>query len=119
MIRLRRVYAAPQSDEGQRFLVDRLWPRGVKKESLGLVAWSKAAAPSDELRHAFHAHPEGWGEFCARYTAELDRDPAAWQPLLEAARLGTITLLYAARDVEHNNAVALKQYLERRLAAKY
>jgi uncharacterized protein YeaO (DUF488 family) len=113
MIRIRRVYDTPQADEGRRYLVDRFWPRGVKKEALGLADWQRAAAPSRELCHWFGHEPARWEEFRRRYFAELDGNPAAWAPLLAAARAGTLTLLFAARDVEHNNAVALLAYLEK------
>ena len=115
MIRVKRVYEAAARSDGARFLVDRLWPRAVKKEGLGLTAWLKEVAPSDGLRQWFGHDPERWAEFQHRYRAELDRNPDGWQPLLEAAQEGTVTLLCAARDDEHNNAVALKAYLEAKL----
>ena len=116
MIRVERVYGTPTVDGGARFLVERLWPRGVKRESLRLTAWVKEAGASDSLRRWFHHDPAEWEEFRRRYFAELDGKPEVWQPLLEAARQGDIVLLYGARDTEHNNAVALKEYLEARLA---
>lgn len=112
MIRVKRAYDAPVSEDGARFLVDRLWPRGVKKEALELDEWLKEVAPSDELRRWFGHEPEKWAEFQRRYFAELDDKPEAWQPILEAAGQGNVTLVYGARDTEHNNAVALKAYLE-------
>ncbi len=115
-IRARRVYDAPEAGEGKRFLVDRLWPRGVSKERAGLEGWARDAAPSDTLRKRFHGHPERWSDFVARYREELDGAPDAWRPLLEEARRGPVTLLYASRDPEHNNAVVLKDYLEEKLA---
>lgn len=115
MIKLRRVYELSDSESGYRFLVERLWPRGVKKETLRLDGWAKAAAPSDDLRRWFGHDPARWEEFRRRYFAELDANPEGWQPLLEAARRGDVLLLYSARDAEHNNAVALKEYLEQRL----
>ncbi len=115
MIRLRRVYEAPAPGEGRRFLVERLWPRGVKKEALALDGWLKDVAPSQALRRWFAHEPARWAEFQRRYRAELDANPEAWQPLLDAARRGTITLLYSARDTEHNNALALKAYLEEKM----
>lgn len=115
MIRLRRVYDPADPEEGRRFLVERLWPRGMKKESLHLDGWPKEVAPSDALRRWFGHDPARWEEFCNRYFAELDRKPEIWQPLLREAMHGTFTLLYSARDTEHNNAVALKEYLEARL----
>jgi len=115
MIRVKRVYDAPEPEDGARFLVDRLWPRGVKREALQLEGWLKELAPSDELRRWFGHDPARWEAFQRRYFAELDARPEVWEPLLEAARRGNLTLLYAARDAEHNNAVALKAYLEGKL----
>jgi uncharacterized protein YeaO (DUF488 family) len=112
--RIRRVYDPPSKEDGACFLVDRLWPRGVKKESLALEGWCKEAAPSPELRQWFQHDPEKWAGFQRRYRAELDGKPEAWEPLLQAVRRGPVTLLYSARDAEHNNAVALRAYLEER-----
>ena len=96
---------------GRRFLVDRLWPRGVRKDALRIDGWCKDAAPSNELRRWFAHDPQRWPEFRRRYTAELDAPPEAERPLLEFARAGDVTLLYAARDREHNNAVVLRERL--------
>ena len=115
MIRLKRAYESAASDDGARFLVDRLWPRGIKKEALSLRAWVKEAAPSDSLRRWFGHDPEKWKEFRRRYFAELDRNAAAFEPLLEAARQGDVTLVYSAHDTERNNAVALRDYLEAKM----
>jgi uncharacterized protein YeaO (DUF488 family) len=112
MIRTRRVYDPPEPGDGTRFLVERLWPRGMKKEELPLDGWLKDAAPSDELRRWFSHDPAKWDEFRRRYDAELEGKPDVLQPLREAARQGNVTLLYSARDTQHNNAVALKEYLE-------
>jgi uncharacterized protein YeaO (DUF488 family) len=112
MIRTRRVYDPPEPGDGTRFLVERLWPRGMKKEELPMDGWLKDAAPSDELRRWFSHDPAKWDEFRRRYDAELEGKPDVLQPLREAARQGNVTLLYSARDTEHNNAVALKEYLE-------
>ncbi len=95
--------------------MERLWPRGLKKDALKLDGWLKDAAPSDGLRRWFGHDPAKWAEFKARYFAELEARPEAWRPLLEAARAGDVTLLFSARDAEHNNAVALKEFLEVRL----
>jgi uncharacterized protein YeaO (DUF488 family) len=116
MIQLKRVYEQPDSTDGARFLVDRLWPRGAKKSSVAIDAWLKDAAPGADLRKWFHHDPARWNEFCQRYFAELRKNPASWLPLLEAARRGTVTLLYSSRDSEHNNAVALKEFLEQFLS---
>lgn len=111
---VQRVYEKGAKEEGRRFLVERLWPRGIRKEQLHADAWLKDVAPSDGLRKWFHHDPEKWGEFERRYFRELDERPDALQPLLQAARRGKVTLLYSARDTEHNNAVALQQYLSER-----
>ena len=114
MIRIKRTYDAPERSDGRRILVERLWPRGMKKESLAADAWMKEVAPSTQLRKWFGHRVERWEEFRRRYRAELDANPAAWEPILEAANARTVTLLYSAHDTEHNNAVALKAYLEAR-----
>ena len=113
MIRVKRVYDPPDHGDGTCFLVERLWPRGVKKETLQLDGWLKEVAPSDALRRWFGHDPAKWEEFQRRYFAELDDKPAAWQPIVVAARQGRVILLYSARDKERNSAVALKLYLER------
>lgn len=118
MIQIKRVYDPPAKGDGKRFLVERLWPRGMKKEALHMVAWCKNTAPSAELRRWFGHDPAKWKEFQRRYQAELADDRAAWQPLLDAAKQGNITLLYSAHDTEHNNAVVLKSYLEERATEK-
>ena len=115
MIKTRRVYEPPEPGEGAVFLVDRLWPRGIRKGMLKLDGWLKDAAPSDGLRKWFSHDPEKWEEFRRRYYAELDASPQAWQPILEKAAEGEVTLLYSARDTTMNNAVALKEYLESRM----
>ncbi len=91
--------------------MDRLWPRGVRKESLKLDSWLREAAPSTELRKWFAHDPAKWEEFRRRYFAELDARPGVLEPLFVAVRRGRVTLLYGARDTEHNQAVALKAYL--------
>lgn len=115
MIHVKRVYEPTTPDDGARFLVDRLWPRGVKRDALHLDGWLKDVAPSDGLRRWFAHDPKKWEEFRRRYSAELDRNPQSWHPLLDAVRAGTVTLLFGARDSQHNNAVALKGYLEAKL----
>ncbi|HEB78765.1 MAG TPA: DUF488 domain-containing protein [Methylothermaceae bacterium] len=117
-IAVKRVYDPAEASDGQRYLVDRLWPRGIKRETLALDGWLKAAAPSRELRRWFGHDPGRWEEFKRRYFAELEQHPEAWRPLLEAARQGPVTLLHAAADRAHNNAVALRQFLLERLQAE-
>ena len=112
MIHVKRVYEPADPEDGTRFLVDRLWPRGLAKEALALDGWLKDLAPSDALRRWFGHDPARWEEFQRRYAAELDARPDAWRPILEAARQGRVTLLFSARDTQHNNAVALKAYLD-------
>jgi uncharacterized protein YeaO (DUF488 family) len=112
MIAIKRVYEPPSVDDGTRFLVERLWPRGVRKDALALDGWLKDVAPTSALRRWFGHDPARWEEFRRRYAAELDARPDAWAPLVQADRTGTVTLLFSAHDVEHNNALALKAYLE-------
>ena len=109
-IRLTRVYDH-ESTHGKAFLVERLWPRGVRRDDVTLDGWCKDVAPSTELRKWFGHDPAKWNEFRRRYTAELDANPAGWQALADAAVQGTITLLFSSRDREHNNAVVLRDYL--------
>ncbi len=111
MIRIKRAYDKPDTDDGVRILVDRLWPRGIKKEDLKLDYWLKEVAPSDELRKWFGHDPEKWPDFRRRYFIELDQNSERLKPIREAAEQGTITLIYSAKDEEHNNAVALQAYL--------
>jgi GMP synthase (glutamine-hydrolysing) len=110
-IKVKRVYETPVPSEGLCFLVDRLWPRGLKKEALRGALWVKEVAPSDALRRWYGHDPRKWKEFGRRYFAELDSKRETWEPILEAARRGGVVLLYSARDAEHNNAVALRDYL--------
>ena len=112
LLKTKRVYESATSGDGTRFLVDRLWPRGIKKEALKMKAWLKDVAPSPELRKWFAHDPARWQEFQERYTAELKSNTDAWKPILEAAQQGNVTLLYSARDTEHNSAVLLKAFLE-------
>lgn len=116
MIQIKRAYDPAGPDDGVRYLVDRLWPRGITKEALRADDWFKEVAPSNDLRHWFGHDPAKWEEFQTRYFAELEAHPAVWQPLVDAARQSKITLLYGAHDSEHNNAQALKQFLEKQLA---
>jgi len=118
MIQIKRVYDPINNSDGTRLLVERLWPRGVKKTSLEIQAWLKDVAPSGELRKWFSHDPAKWNEFRNRYYTELGINPDAWQPIIEAARHGTVTLIYSSHDTEHNNAVALEEFLMRHLPRK-
>jgi len=118
MIKLKRVYEEEASRDGARYLIERLWPRGLSKDSLEIDGWLKEAGPSTELRKWFSHDPEKWPEFRRKYFAELDRAPEVLAPIREAARRGAVTLLYSSHDTEHNNAVALKEYVERKLGAR-
>jgi uncharacterized protein YeaO (DUF488 family) len=115
LLKTKRVYESLETSDGPRFLVDRLWPRGIKKEALEIKAWLKDVAPSPALRKWFAHDPAKWREFQKRYRAELEANPVAWQPILEAAKQGNVTLLYSARDTEHNSAALLKEFLEEHL----
>ncbi|NRO98840.1 DUF488 family protein [Paraburkholderia sp. NMBU_R16] len=110
------AYDPPGDDDGVRYLVDRVWPRGIRKDALRIEQWLRDVAPSNELRRWFGHDPQRWDAFIERYRAELDANRAAWEPLLEAASHGPVTLVYGARDPEHNQAVALRDYLERKLS---
>jgi uncharacterized protein YeaO (DUF488 family) len=113
MIRIKRTYEPRAPEDGRRILVERLWPRGVKKEKLAADEWMKDVAPSTELRQWFAHRTDRWEEFQRRYRAELDAAPAAWQPISSAGEKGTVTLLYSAHDPAHNSAVVLRDYLGR------
>ena len=113
-IRVKRAYAPATQRDGARYLVDRIWPRGVKKDTLSIEAWLKELAPSHELRKWFGHDPARWAEFKKRYFKELARKEDLWGPVRSAARNHTVTLVYSARDEEHNQAVALREFLESR-----
>jgi uncharacterized protein YeaO (DUF488 family) len=115
MIRIKRVFEPVEPEDETRILVDRLWPRGIEKEKLKLDSWHKDVAPSNQLRKWFNHDPARWDEFKRRYFAELDSNRAAWSALVELVRSGNVTLLYSARDEGHNNAEALREYLESKL----
>lgn len=117
-VRVRRIYEPPTPDDGRRILVDRLWPRGVSKERAKLDAWIRDVAPSTELRRWFGHDASRWEEFVHRYQAELAANPAGVQELIDAAGRGPVTLLYAARDEQHNEAVVLQQLLQQRLGSE-
>ena len=110
-----RVYDKKEAQDGQRLLVERLWRRGIRKAELQIEGWEKEAGPSNELRKWFSHEPAKWAEFQKRYLEELKKLRHAWQPMLEAAKRSPVTLLYSSHDTEHNNAVALKRFLEAKL----
>ncbi len=112
MFRLKRVYERASAEDGYRVLVDRVWPRGLKKEEARIDEWQREIAPSSELRRWYGHDPDKWSEFRSRYVAELDGKPDLVRELRERARSRTVTLLFGARERERNNAVALKAYLE-------
>jgi uncharacterized protein YeaO (DUF488 family) len=118
MIQLKRARDLADNSDGLRYLVDRLWPRGVKKTDLLLDDWIQEVAPSTALRRWFAHDPARWTEFQRRYFAELDEHAGVWKPIVQAARQGTVTLIYSAHDAEHNNAVALRSYLQQKLRAE-
>src|SRR5690625_672716 len=109
-VKIKRVYEGSEKGDGFRVLVDRIWPRGMTKEKAGVDLWLKEVAPSTELRKWFGHDPEKWAEFKKRYRAELKDNPAL-AGLIEVAREGDITLVYAAKDQMHNHAVVLEEIL--------
>jgi uncharacterized protein YeaO (DUF488 family) len=111
-IRLKRAYEAPQKSDGTRILVDRLWPRGLSKENAKIDLWLKEIAPTTELRKWFGHDRKKWANFAARYRRELGSHPKQLDVIRNKASKGAVTLIYAARDTEHNEAVILKQVLE-------
>jgi uncharacterized protein YeaO (DUF488 family) len=118
MIKLTSVYEPASSADGARYLVERLWPRGMKKTALHIDAWLKDVAPSTALRRWFNHDPKKWGEFQRRYRRELNANPDASRPILNAAQRGNVALVYSSHDAEHNNAVVLKEYVEEKLEKK-
>ena len=106
---MKRVYDPPSPDDGFRVLVDRLWPRGLKRDGAGIDLWLKDIAPSDGLRRWFGHDPTKWAEFQKRYQAELAGNPALNNLLAIIRRERRVTLLFAAKDTEHNNAAALQR----------
>jgi uncharacterized protein YeaO (DUF488 family) len=115
LLKTKRVYEPAEPRDGIRYLVDRLWPRGIKKEELEMEAWLKDVAPRPALRKWFAHDATKWKEFQQRYRVELEANPDAWKSILETAKQGNVTLLYSARDTEHNRAVLLKEFLEERM----
>ena len=116
-IDLKRAYDPPTKSDGRRILVDRVWPRGITKDDLQIDAWLKDLAPSTELRKWFGHDPAKWDEFRKRYALELEQRPEALEELVDKARAGHVTLVFSAKDTQHNNAVVLKEHLARRLNA--
>lgn len=114
MIRIKRTYEPRASGDGRRILVERLWPRGMKKEAIEADAWLKEVAPSTQLRQWFGHRPERWQEFRRRYEKELIANPDAWAPILDEGRRGPVTLLYSTHDTEHNGALVLREFLAKR-----
>ncbi len=112
---VRRAYEDPTANDGQRLLVDRIWPRGVSREALRIEEWVKDSAPSDDLRRWFDHDPRRWKGFVERYEAELTSRPDVVEALVERAQRGRVTLVYAASDERHNNAVALGHFLAARI----
>jgi uncharacterized protein YeaO (DUF488 family) len=112
MLKLKRAYDPVAKDDGTRFLVERLWPRGVSRTRLHIDAWVRDVGPTTELRRWFNHDPEKWSRFRVRYFRELDSRPESWRPILSAARGHAVTLVYSSHDEQHNNAVALKEYLQ-------
>ncbi len=112
MVKIKRIYDEPAPGDGRRVLIDRLWPRGISKDEAGIDEWLKEVAPSDELRKWFGHEPARWEEFRRRYREELKVHGEILERLRSEARKGTVTLLFAAKDAEHNNAVVLKEMLD-------
>ncbi|ADJ27940.1 DUF488 domain-containing protein [Nitrosococcus watsonii] len=118
-IALKRAYEEPDKDDGCRVLVDRLWPRGIKKEDAAIDEWLKEIGPSNELRKWFGHDPDKWPEFRKRYFQELEKNPEVVEPLIDIVKnQPQVTLVFSAKDSEHNNAVALKEYLEEKQSSK-
>jgi uncharacterized protein YeaO (DUF488 family) len=112
-IRLKRVYDKPANADGRRVLVDRIWPRGLTKQEVRIDEWLKEFAPSTKLRKWFGHDPARWKDFKKRYAAELDEHREQVERLARESRKRTVTLLFGTKDIDHNNAVALKEYIER------
>src|SRR5512143_2416872 len=115
MIKIKRVYDSPSREDGKRILIDRLWPRGVKKDELHIDEWMKDVAPSGDLRKWFGHDPAKWDEFKIRFFAELKNKKDLVDKLAGMARKGRVTLLFGSKEERLNNAVALKEYLEARM----
>ncbi|GAB4335606.1 MAG: DUF488 domain-containing protein [Candidatus Abyssubacteria bacterium] len=118
MINVKRIYEKPSKDDGFRVLVDRLWPRGLKKDAAKLDLWLKEVAPSNELRTWYGHEPDKWNEFKRRYFEELDARRDDLKPIRDKSKKGTVTLLYSSKEDRFNNAVALQEYLKKRTKAR-
>ncbi len=112
-LQIKRIYEPPSKEDGVRILVDRLWPRGVSKDEAHVDAWLKDIAPSADLRRWFGHDTDKWNEFRRRYKAELEHNPAAVDELKRQIGQSPVTLLYGAKDTEHNNAVVLRDFVSR------
>lgn len=114
-IHIKRIYEEPNSADGFRILIDRLWPRGVKKEDAAIDLWAKEIAPSNDLRQWFNHEPEKWNEFKKRYFGELKDQQESVNLIIEKSHDSVITLLYGAKDEKHNNAIVLQEYLNKQI----
>jgi uncharacterized protein YeaO (DUF488 family) len=112
MIKLKRVYEAPEKEDGFRILVERLWPRGLSKDRAKIDFWLKDAAPSQELRKWFSHDPDKWEEFSKRYYKELEQKKEITSLLKQKSKAGKVTFVFASRDEEHNSALVLRKYIE-------
>ena len=117
MLKIKRVYDPPSPNDGKRILIDRLWPRGLKKEDAKVDDWIKEVAPSTELRTWYGHDPKKWSEFKRRFFSELRRRQDLVEGIVSASRKGTVTLLFGSREERFNNAVALKEFVEARMSA--
>jgi uncharacterized protein YeaO (DUF488 family) len=113
MIKVKRIYDPPAPDDGKRILIDRLWPRGMKKEEAHIDEWLKEISPSNELRKWYSHDPAKWPEFKKRYRAEISKQTELLKRIKNEGKRGTVTLLFSTKELELNNAVALKEILER------
>lgn len=113
-IKLKRIYEPTSTSDGFRILVDRLWPRGIKKEEANVDIWLKEVGPSNELRKWFNHEPEKWEAFRKKYLAELQHSPATKELIQLVQKHATVTLVYSAKDEQHNQAVVVKEFLEKK-----
>ena len=111
-ISVKRAYEEPSVDDGYRVLVDRIWPRGISKEKAQLDEWLKEVAPSNQLRKSYHSGAISWDEFRKQYLSDLKRHRDDLRPLAERAKNEKVTLVFSSKNLQHNNAVVLKQYVE-------